>query len=87
MAYGLAEGLRKSRFKLRPKKKSEAIIIATFGNHFIMNEALEELRKNGLKFETEKGHIVTIHLDKNTTERAEMVRKIVRDHYGYVEPL
>ena len=87
MAYGLAEGLRKSRFKLRGKGKNKAVIIATFGNHFIMNEAIGKIRQEGLKFETEKDHIVIIHLDKNTTERAEKVRKIIRDHYGYVEPL
>ena len=87
MAYGLAEGMRKSGFKLRGKGKRQAVIIATFGNHFTMNEAMEKFRREGLKFETEKGHIVTIHLDKNTTERAEKVRKIIRDHYGYVAPL
>ena len=87
MAYGLAEGMRKSAFKLRGTGKNRAIIIATFGNHFTMNTAVEEIRREGLKFETEKGHIVKIHLDKNTTERAERVRKIIRDNYGYVEPL
>ncbi len=87
MAYGLAEGMRKSRFKLGSKRKGGAVIIATFGNHFSMNEALDKIRQEGLQFETEKGHIVTIHLDKNTTERAEKIRRIVRDHYGYVEPL
>ena len=87
MAYGFAEGLRESGFKLRGKGKKRAVIIATFGNHFTMNEALEEFRQEGLKFETEKGHIVTILLDRNTTERAEKVRKIIRDHFGYVEPL
>ena len=87
MAYGFAEGLRESGFKLRGKGKKRAVIIATFGNHFTMNEALEEFRQEGLKFETEKGHIVTILLDRNTTERAEEVRKIIRDHFGYVEPL
>ncbi len=87
MAYGLAEGMRKSGLKLRPKRKTGATIIATFGNHFTMNEALEEFQKEGLKFETEKGHIVTIHLEKNTTEVAEKIRRIIRDHYGYVEPL
>ena len=87
MAYGFAEGLRESGFKLRGKGKKRAVIIATFGNHFTMNEALEEFRQEGLKFETEKGHIVTILLDRNTTDRAEKVRKIIRDHFGYVEPL
>ncbi len=87
MAYGLAEGLRKSGFKLRPKGKSEAVITGTFGNIFTMNEALGKIRQEGFRFETQKGHIVIIHLDKNTTEKAEKVRKIIRDHYGYVEPL
>jgi len=87
MAYGLAEGMRKSVLRLRRKGKNRAVIIATFGNHFIMNEAIGKIRQEGLKFETEKDHIVVIHLDKNTTEMAEKVRKIVRDHYGYVEPL
>jgi len=87
MAYGLAEGLRKSRFNLGSKKRKKAIVIATFGNHFSLNEAIAEFAKEGLKSEVEKGHIVTIHLNKNTTEEAEKVRKIIRDHYGYVEPL
>ncbi len=87
MAYGLAEGLRKSGFKLRRKRKGEAVIIGTFGNPFSMNEAIDEIRREGFRFETQKGHIVVIHLDKNTTEKAEKVRKIIRDHYGYVEPL
>ena len=87
MAYGLAEGMRKSVLRLRGKGKNKAVIVATFGNHFTMNEAIGKIRQEGLKFETEKGHIVTIHLDKNTTEMAEKVRKIIRDHYGYVEPL
>jgi len=87
LAYGLAEGMRKSRFSLRGKRKNKAVIVATFGNHFTMNEAIGKIRQEGLKFETEKDHIVVIHLDKNTTERAEKVRKIIRDHYGYVEPL
>jgi len=87
LAYGLAEGMRKSRFSLRGKRKNKAVIVATFGNHFTMNEAIGKIRQEGLKFETEKDHIVIIHLDKNTTERAEKVRKIIRDHYGYVEPL
>jgi len=87
LAYGLAEGMRKSRFSLRGKRKNKAVIVATFGNHFTMNEAIGKIRQEGLKFETEKDHIVIIHLDRNTTERAEKVRKIIRDHYGYVEPL
>jgi hypothetical protein len=87
MAYGLAEGLRKSGFKLRGRGEKKSVIIATFGNHFTMNEAIGKIRQEGLKFETEKDHIVIIHLDKNTTERAERVRNIIRDHYGYVEPL
>ncbi len=40
-----------------------------------------------MRFETEKSHIVKIFLDKNTEERAEMVRKIIREGFGYVEPL
>ena len=87
MAYGLAEGMRKSSFSLRGKRKNKAVIVANFGNHFTMNEAIGKIRQEGLKFETEKDHIVIIHLDKNSTERAEKVRKIIRDHYGYVEPL
>jgi len=87
MAYGLAEGLRKSRFSLGSKKRNKAVVIATFGNHFSLNEAVAGLTKLGLKSEVQKGHIVTIHLNKNTTEEAEKVRKIVRDNYGYVEPL
>ncbi len=87
MAYGLAEGLRKTRVKLGGKKRTQAVVVATFGNHFIMNEALEKIRELGLKFEVQKDHIVTIQLGKNTTELAEKVRRIIRDHYGYVEPL
>lgn len=87
MAYGLAEGLRKSRFGLGSKKKNKAIVMATFGNHFTLNEAITEFAKLGLKHEVQKGHIVTIHLSKNTTEEAEKVRKIIREHFGYVEPL
>jgi hypothetical protein len=87
MAYGLAEGFRKTAVRLGRKKKSQAIVTATFGNHFSMNDALEKFRKEGLRFETEKGHIVKIYLDKNTTERAEKVRSIIREHFGYVEPL
>ncbi len=52
-----------------------------------MNEAIGKIRQEGFRFETQKGHIIVIHLDKNTTEKAEKVRKIIRDHYGYVEPL
>ncbi len=87
MAYGLAEGLRKTRIKLGLKKKSQAVVVGTFGNHFIMNEALGKIRELGLKFDVQKDHIVTIQLGKNTPELAERVRKIIRDHYGYVEPL
>ena len=87
MAYGLAEGLRKTRIKLGRKKKSQAVVIATFGNHFIMNEALEKFRELGLKYEVQKDHTVTIKLGKNTPEFAENIRRIIRDHYGYVEPL
>ena len=86
MAYGLAEGLKKTGV-LGRKKKNSAMIIATFGNHFTLNDALEKFRKEGLKFETEKGHIVKIFLDRNTEERAEMIRKIIREGFGYVEPL
>src|SRR6266498_623997 len=68
-------------------KKNRAVVIATFGNHFSMNDAIEKFRKEGLQFETEKGHIVKIYLDKNTKERAEQVRSIIREHLGYVEPL
>ena len=85
MAYGLAEGLRKTRIKLGGKKKTD-LIVATFGNHFIMNEALEDFRQLGLQCEVSKDHIVTIHLGKSSKETAEKVRKIIRDHYGYVEP-
>ena len=87
MAYGLAEGFRKTAVRLGGKKKSQAVVIATFGNNFSMNEAIEKFRKEGLQIETEKGHIVKIHLDKNTKERAEQVRSIIREHFGYVEPL
>jgi hypothetical protein len=52
-----------------------------------LNDALEKFRKEGLTFETEKGHIVKIFLDKNTKERAEQVRSIIRENFGYVEPL
>jgi len=87
MAYGLAEGFRKTVVRLGGKKKNRAVVIATFGNHFSMNDALERFRKEGLQFENEKGHIVKIYLDKNTKERAEQVRSIIREHLGYVEPL
>ena len=87
MAYGLAEGFRKTAIRLGGKKPKQALVIATFGNHFSMNEAIEKFRKEGLQFETEKDHIVKIYLDKNTRERAEQVRKIIREHFGYVEPL
>ena len=85
MAYGLAEGLRKTRVKLGGKNKTDSIV-ATFGNHFIMNEALEDFDQLGLKCEVAKDHIVTIHIGKGSKELAEKVRKIIRDHYGYVEP-
>ncbi len=87
MAYGLAEGLRKSKIRIGGKKNNNAIVIATFGNHFTLNDALEKFRKEGLRYETEKGHIVKVYLDKNTEERAEQVRKIIREGFGYVEPL
>lgn len=87
MAYGLAEGFRKTVVRLGGKKKKQALVIATFGNHFSLNEAVEKFRKEGLQFETERGHIVKIYLDKNTKERAERVRSIIREHFGYVEPL
>jgi hypothetical protein len=87
MAYGLAEGFRKTAVRLGGKKKKQAVVIATFGNHFSLNDALEKFRKEGLKFDTEKGHIVKIYLDKNTKERVEQVRSIIREHFGYVEPL
>ncbi len=87
MAYGLAEGFRKTAVRLGRKKKNRAVVIATFGNHFTLNDALEKFRKEGLTFETEKGHIVKIFLDKNTKERAEQVRSIIRENFGYVEPL
>jgi len=87
MAYGLAEGLRKTRIRLGGKRRARAVVVGTFGNHFIMNEALEKIRELGLKFEVQKDHIVTIQLGKNTKELAEKVRGIIRDHYGYVEPL
>jgi hypothetical protein len=87
MAYGLAEGFRKTAIRLGGKKKKQAVIIATFGNHFTLNEALKKFTELGLTCETEKGHIVKIHLDRNTEERAEKVRSIIREHFGYVEPL
>jgi hypothetical protein len=87
MAYGLAEGFRKTAVRLGGKKKNQAVVVATFGNHFTLNEAVEKFRKEGLQIETEKGHIVKIYLDKNTKERAEQVRRIIREHFGYVEPL
>ena len=83
----MAEGFRKTVVRLGGKKKNQALVIATFGNHFSMNEAVEKFRKEGLRFETEKDHIVKIYLDKNTKERAEQVRRIIREHFGYVEPL
>ena len=85
MAYGLAEGLRKTKIKLG-RKSSGGSIIATFGNHFIMNEAIEEFRKLGLSYDVAKDHIVTIHIKDRSGNAAEKVRKIIRDHYGYVEP-
>jgi hypothetical protein len=87
MAYGLAEGFRKTAVRLGRKKKNQAVVVATFGNHFTLNEAVEIFRKEGLQVDTEKGHIVKIYLDKNTKERAEQVRSIIREHFGYVEPL
>ena len=87
MAYGLAEGFRKTAVRIGGKKNKQAVVIATFGNHFSMNDALEKFRNEGLHYETEKGHIVKIFLDKNTVARAEKVRSIIREHFGYVEPL
>lgn len=86
MAYGLAEGLRKTRIKLGGRKKSQAVVIATFGNHFIMNEALEKIRGLGLECKVEKEHTVTIQIGKRGPVVAEKLRSIIRDHYGYVEP-
>jgi hypothetical protein len=86
MAYGLAEGLKKTRIRIGRRGGAGRSIVATFGNHFIMNEALEEFRKLGLSYDVRKDHIVTIQLGKSTSEIAEKVRKIIRDHYGYVEP-
>jgi hypothetical protein len=86
MAYGLAEGLRKTKVRFGGKKGKEAVVIATFGNHFTLNTALKLFEKEGLRTETEKGHIVRIFLDRNTEERAEHVRKIIRENFGYVEP-
>jgi len=48
MAYGLAEGFRKTAIRLGGKKRSRAVVIATFGNHFTLNDALEKFRKEGL---------------------------------------
>jgi hypothetical protein len=87
LAYGLAEGLRNSAGKLAPKGKKAAIIVGTFGSHFKLNEALEKIKQNGFTYEVEKGHTVKVFLGKNTTENAEKVRSIIREHYGYVEPL
>jgi hypothetical protein len=87
MAYGLAEGLRKTKIRIPGRRKAQAVVVATFGNHFILNEATAKFKELGLEFKVEKDHIVTIQLKKNTTEMAEKVRKIIRDHYGYVEPL
>ncbi len=86
MAYGLAEGLRKSAGKLSPRGKKEAVIVGTFGNHFELEEALGKIQKEGFVVQVEKGHIVRVHLGKNTTENAEKVRAIIREHYGYVDP-
>lgn len=86
MAYGLAEGLRKTKVRIGGKKNKQAIVIATFGNHFTLTTALKKFEQEGLRTETEKGHIVRIYLDKNTEERAEQVRKIIRENFGYVEP-
>jgi len=87
MAYGMAEGLKKTGILVRGRKKNKAVVVATFGNHFALNAALEKFRNEGLKYETEKGHIVKIFLDRNTEERAEQVRRIIREGFGYVEPL
>src|SRR5437660_11480314 len=87
MAYGLAEGFRKTAIRLGGKKKNRAVMVATFGNHFTLNDALERVRKEGLLFETEKGHSVKIVLDKNREERAERGRKSMREGFGYVEAL
>lgn len=87
MAYGLAEGLKKTGIRLAGKKKNQAVVIGTFGNHFSLSDALEKFRKEGLRYETEKGHIVKVYLDKNTRERAEKIRSIIRECFGYVEPL
>ncbi len=86
MAYGLAEGLRKSAGKLSPKSKKTATIVATFGSHFKLEEALEAIKSAGFTCEVEKGHTVRVHLKRNTTENAEKVRSIIIEHYGYVEP-
>jgi hypothetical protein len=83
----MVEGLKKAGVLVRGRKKDKAVIIATFGNHFTLEAALEKFRNEGLQYETEKGHIVKIFLDKNTEERAEHVRKIIREGFGYVEPL
>jgi ABC-type uncharacterized transport system substrate-binding protein len=83
----LAEGFRKTAIRLGGKKKNKSVVVATFGNHFTLTAALEKFREEGLQYETEKGHIVKIYLDKNTEERAETVRKIIRENFGYVEPL
>src|SRR5207247_11123955 len=86
MAYGLAEGFGKTVVRLGGKKKNRAVVIATFGNHFSMNDAIERFRNEGLQFETEKGHIVKLYLDKNTKESAAQVRSIIREHLCYLEP-
>jgi argonaute-like protein implicated in RNA metabolism and viral defense len=83
----MVEGLKKAGILVRGRKKDKAVIIATFGNHFTLEDALEKFRNEGLQYETEKGHIVKIFLDKNTEDRAEHVRKIIREGFGYVEPL
>ena len=87
MAYGLAEGLRKSAGKIAPRGKKGAVITGTFGSHFKLEEALVKFKDNGFAYEVEKGHTVKVYLTKHTNENVEKVRGIIRDHYGYVEPL
>ena len=48
MAYGLAEGFRKTAVRLGGKKKRRAVVIATFGNHFTLNDALEKAEASPL---------------------------------------
>jgi hypothetical protein len=60
-------------------------LIATFGNDYAIELAEEKLKKAGFMFKRERP--IKLIIEAKTSKDVEIVKQIIKQSYGYLEPI